>query len=218
MVVLGNYRLEDLKMVVFCSTDWNWLAEQLLQSTVSGVTTGGGPGGHAPPPPFTPWAPYCPPPPHLTFDCAPFIAMPSSWLSQMTVWLPPPPFGPLKIKTQLRHWDSVTPLGLSYATGTQLRHWDSVTSLGLSYATGTQLRHWDSVTPLGLSYATGTQLRHWVQSWRPLVLWRDREVLGRPQNSPANWSLYRMVPSGVYFRTLISVTKGSLAFEPGRME
>ena len=46
-------------------------------------------------PPFTPSAPHCPPP-HLTFDCAPFIAMRSSCPPphhQMKVCpsLPPPP-------------------------------------------------------------------------------------------------------------------------------
>ena len=45
------------------------------------------------------WA-ICPPP-HLTFDCAPFIAMPSSPPPQMKIC--PLPLWPPKIKTQLCH-------------------------------------------------------------------------------------------------------------------
>ena len=55
----------------------------------SGVTMGGG-GGM--PPSIHIMGPHCPPPPQLTFDCAHFIAMPSSWPPRMKVW---PPFGPL---------------------------------------------------------------------------------------------------------------------------
>ena len=54
-------------------------------------------GGHAPPPP-----PFKPSAPHLTFDCAPFIAMPSSWppSDPQMVFTPPPPIGPRPNKYQ----------------------------------------------------------------------------------------------------------------------
>ena len=57
------------------------------------------------PSPIHTMAPHCPPP-HLTFDCVPFIAMPSSCppppTPQMKVCLPPLCLTP-QIKTQLRH-------------------------------------------------------------------------------------------------------------------
>ena len=76
----------------------------------SGVTM-----GHAPP--FTPYLP--PIAPHLTLDCAPFIAKPSSPPPppppQMKVWAPlwpSPSLANPKIKTQLRHCKEVKRLSL----------------------------------------------------------------------------------------------------------
>ena len=72
----------------------------------SGATTvGEGGGAWEPCPPFKPCPPpTMPPSPHLTFDCAPFIAMPYSWslLDEGLHPLPPPPQPPNK--------DSVMPL------------------------------------------------------------------------------------------------------------
>ena len=54
-------------------------------------------GFNPPPPPFKPWAPHRLP--HLTFDCAPFIAMPSSWPLKMRIWPLLTPLPPLSYAT-----------------------------------------------------------------------------------------------------------------------
>ena len=104
-LVLGSH-LQPREGVL--KVEWVGRKEEMLYLTThstSGITTAGlEGGGHAPPPIHT-MGPHCPPP-HLTFDYAPFIAMPSSCPPPPPDERlpPPPPFGPSKNK------DSVTPL------------------------------------------------------------------------------------------------------------
>ena len=71
-----------------------WEAISLhVRNKTSGETGVGGGGGWA-------WVAMAP---HLTFDCAPFIAMPPS-CPRLNEGLPPPPHPSPLIKTQLRHW------------------------------------------------------------------------------------------------------------------